>query len=107
MKSKFKLELYSTSDSMDMLVKLIGRHNAGEIKITLKDIQHFLLMYSHLYTYTHQSLGYLSEDGNTLNISRDGGKTITMSIVYCEYYELNEETSDSPKDGGNYYEVAI
>lgn len=95
MKRKLSVELFKNGSENDVLTRLVANVNEGKSSIEPLDIMGYLE--TRKATYPTVSDYKYKEEGYTLYISEDGGKSYTMAITWKEVYELelqNEQEND-------------
>ena len=88
MKIKFKVEINSNGSDLTSIITMIANHNEGIANINNDVIASYILAKNAQYPSFKIKL---KNDGDTLHVSEDDGKTWYLSIQECEVLELNEE----------------
>ena len=87
MKSKIVVDIHKEGNSNLIVLKAIGRHNGGDNLIDQQMITGYVLGQKIDYPSLYKEIK-VTQDGDTLHISEDDGKTFTLSLTWTEVHEL-------------------
>lgn len=88
--TKFKVDIKKFGFQNAALLRMIGKHNGGEVPTSLPDLISFESHQKALDNAKDFTIERDEEDKNILNVSEDGGKTFTLTIEEIEIHELEE-----------------
>lgn len=101
-KSKYNVTIHKFGGENENILRAVANHNDGIIPISVEDIQGYIQTRRAMYPVIHSSYAAIKDDEKDyiLNISEDGGKTYTLTLEYCEVFELSDynEGEDSREE---------
>ena len=87
MKTLFIVQMHRKGEYMEDVFKMIQNHNAGEVNIDIDVLCGFLQAKKAMYPADKLFIQTEGENGQTIHISDDGGKTIHTTITEIEAQE--------------------
>ena len=90
MKTKIDVQIHSVGEHSEAILKAIAVQNSGIASLYPSDLISYLKFRNALFPTCTNDLAYQQEDG-TVNISKDGGKTFSLSLIWKEVHELEPE----------------
>lgn len=94
MKKTIKVQLHKSGSENDFLTRLVANVNEGKGEVSIWEILGYISCEKAAFPSIKSGLGayYHPENNNIMNISEDGGKTFTMTLEFCEVYEIDKGT---------------
>lgn len=97
MKQKINVSIHKKGDHTSEILEMVASMNDGKAKISLGDLQGYLKARAARWPNLSNDLGYIREgDGETLDISSDGGETFSLSLTWKEVWELDPAATEAP-----------
>lgn len=97
MKQKISVEIHKKGDHTNEILEMVASMNDGKAKISIADLQSYLKARAARWPTLSNDLGYVREgEGETLDISSDGGETFSLSLTWKEVWELEPAAAESP-----------
>ena len=87
MKTKFIVQIYKRGEYSEDIFKMIANHNGGAVRIDLDVICGYLLAKKAMHPTDKLEIKTEGENGQTISISDDGGKTFHTTITEREVHE--------------------
>lgn len=102
-KSKYNVTIHRNGSENEMILRAIASHNEGLIPVSIEDLMGYVQTKRAMFPLIYSGHTAIKDDEKdyVLNISEDGGKTYTLTLEYCEVFELsdfNEGEEDSREE---------
>lgn len=95
MKQKMNVVIHKTGNESDVILRMIGNCNEKGTTVSARDIEGYLMCRNSMFPTLH-NFAIVRDDtrpGEYYSISEDGGATFTLTIEWCEIYELEPVNS--------------
>lgn len=92
MKHKIKLDIHSMGEHTEYIIKAIAAHNSGLRTITPLDLETYLRVRDAIFPNSANDLAHVNSDKDWIvRISRDKGKTYSLTLEWIEVHELKDD----------------
>ena len=91
-KSRYNVTIHKTGVHNGNILTAVSNHNEGIVPVDIKDFQSWLQVWRAIFPTVYWGLVAITEDDapHILYISEDGGATYTLTLEYCEIFQLED-----------------
>jgi hypothetical protein len=92
MKQKLNVVIHKLGNESDVILRMIGNCNDKGESVSARDLEGYLNCRNMMFpTLNNFALVRDNATGEYYNVSEDGGESFTLTIEWCEVYELATE----------------